>query len=68
MFNSSLEAIFAVKKYAEALKLVIERKGIQTNFKHNLVEVKPKEKQAVFEKTDTKELVTFEVCLHYLHH
>jgi sulfide:quinone oxidoreductase len=46
-----------VKKYAEALDKVVARKGIDTRYKHNLVEIRPGEKEAVFENLDTKELV-----------
>jgi len=52
-FNSSLGVIFGVKKYADALwKYVVNERDINVNFKHNLVEVKPESKEAVFELLD----------------
>ncbi|TGU56047.1 pyridine nucleotide-disulfide oxidoreductase, partial [Mesorhizobium sp. M00.F.Ca.ET.186.01.1.1] len=51
---SGAAAIFGVKKYAEALQKVIERKQIETIFKHNLVEIVADKKQAIFENLDTK--------------
>ena len=53
-FVSGAAAIFGVKKYAEALQKVIERKQIETIFKHNLVEIVAEKKQAIFENLDTK--------------
>ena len=49
MYNSALGVIFAVKKYAEQLLRVVDRKGIKLNFKRNLVEVDDVNKQAIFE-------------------
>lgn len=49
MYNSALGVIFAVKKYAEQLLKVVDRKGIKLNFKRNLVEVDAVNKQAIFE-------------------
>jgi len=48
-FYSGGSIIFGVKKYADTLNKVIARYGIRTHFLHNLVEVKPDSKQAVFE-------------------
>lgn len=39
-YASALPTIFAAPKYAEALLRVIERKGIETRFQHNLLEVR----------------------------
>ena len=52
MFNSSLGVIFGVKKYADALTKVIQERNIQLNFRHELVEVKPETKEAVFSLLD----------------
>lgn len=57
MFVSGGASIFAVKKYADALNQVIARKGIETHYKHNLVEIKGDQKIAVFENLDTKQHV-----------
>jgi len=48
-FYTSGSIIFGVKKYADTLNKVIARYGIQPHFLHNLVEVKPESKQAVFD-------------------
>ena len=48
-FYSGGSVIFGVKKYADTLNKVIARYGIQPHFLHNLVEVKPESKQAVFD-------------------
>ncbi|SIT05816.1 NAD(P)/FAD-dependent oxidoreductase [Alicyclobacillus vulcanalis] len=53
-------SIFSVKKYADALMKVVERKGIQPHFKHRLVEVKPDDRIAVFENLDTRQTMELE--------
>jgi len=61
LFASAGARIFAVEKYARELERVVARKGIETRFRHNLVEIRPDAKQAVFEHLDTGE----EVVLNY---
>lgn len=56
-FVSGGASIFGVKKYADALQKVIDRKQIETRFKHNLIEIICEKKQAVFENLDTREQV-----------
>lgn len=60
-FASASPAIFAVPKYTPALQRIIERKGIGTKFQHNLIEVRPASREAVFLRLDQKD----EVVLHY---
>lgn len=63
-FYSGGGIIFGVPKYAATLNKVIERYGIKTHFKHNLVEIKADEKVAVFDVyEDTK--VVGQVSDHY---
>jgi sulfide:quinone oxidoreductase len=57
LFASAAPTIFAVKKYADALDKIIARKGIETRYKHNLIEIRQQTKEAVFENLETKELV-----------
>ncbi len=57
VFASAASSIFAVEKYARTLRAVLERKGIETFFRHNLVEVFPRSRQAVFQHLDTGEHV-----------
>lgn len=61
MFASAQSCIFAVKKYADALNQVIARKSIDTLYQHNLIEVRPQSKEAVFQHLDTNR----EVVLSY---
>lgn len=60
-FCSAAGNIFSVKKYADGLDRVIERKGIKTRYKHNLIALRPEVKEAVFKNLDTNE----EVVMHY---
>ncbi len=57
IFASGTGSIFAVAKYANALNKVVARKGIETRFKHNLIEIRPQAKEAVFQHLDTGEHV-----------
>ena len=60
-FNSALGFIFGVEKYAKALQEVIKRKEIIVNYRHNLIEVIPTERVAIFQNLDTQETVSFQV-------
>lgn len=55
MFTLAGPRIFAVEKYRVALEKVVERKGIDVRFRHNLVEVRPNSKEAIYRHMDTEE-------------
>jgi sulfide:quinone oxidoreductase len=57
IFASAAPSIYGVEKYAKTLRKVVERKGIETHFRHNLIELRPQSKEAVFEQLDTGETV-----------
>ncbi len=57
IFASAATSIYGVEKYAKTLRKVVERKGIDTRFRHNLVAIRPEAKEAVFEQLDTGETV-----------
>ncbi len=61
MYNSALGVIFGVKKYADELLKVVDRKGIQVNFKRNLIEVDAVNRQATFEVLEENRTETFPV-------
>lgn len=46
------ESIFGVPEFARALSKVVERYSIDTRFGHELVEVRPAEREAVFKTSD----------------
>ena len=48
LFFSGDAVIFKAKKYADALTRVIESRGMQTRFQHNLAELRPASREAVF--------------------
>lgn len=50
IFNTALPTIFSAPKYAAALRAVAQSKNISVNYGHNLVEVRPQSKEAIFEK------------------
>jgi sulfide:quinone oxidoreductase len=52
IYASATPAIFGVKHYREALEPIVARKGIETYFRHDLVAVRPRAKEAVFRQLD----------------
>lgn len=58
VFASAQPRIFQVDKYATALEKGIQRRGIETHFKHDLIEVRPEEHEAVFQILETDQTVT----------
>jgi len=63
-----LGVIFGVKKYADALNQLIQERDIRTNFHHELIEVKPDTKEAIFRLLDQPKGATksFKVYIHSL--
>lgn len=59
IYNTSLGVIFGAPKYANSLNKVIKEKNITVNYYHNLTEVIPDKKEAVFEDLQTKEKKRF---------
>jgi sulfide:quinone oxidoreductase len=58
IFVSAQSALFAVEKYRRTLEKVVARKGIDVRFQHNLVELRPAQKEAVFEHVATHERIS----------
>ncbi|UYV67120.1 SQRDL [Cordylochernes scorpioides] len=58
VFNTALGVIFSAPKYAATLTSVAAKKSITVNYKHNLVEVNPGRREAVFQHMDSKETIT----------
>ena len=67
MYNTALGVIFGVKKYADRLLKVVARKGIQLNFKRNMIEVNAEKKEAVFEVLEEGRTETYNVCVCVMH-
>lgn len=57
VYGSAAPSIYAVPKYAPALARVVERRGIEAKYRHNLVAIRPESKEAVFEQLDGGEHV-----------
>lgn len=55
MFVSANPSIFSVKKYATTLTKVLERKRIETLFRHDLIELDGEAKVATFQNLDAPE-------------
>ena len=65
IFASACPSIFGVERYATTLEKVVARKGIETLFRHDLVEVRAASKEAVFRKLDGGDGGSSEVVLPY---
>lgn len=63
VFAAPAKAIFSVEKYRRTLEQVVARRGIETRFRRNLVELRPEAREAVFENLDThdRETVAFDM-------
>lgn len=57
IFASAGAHIFAVDKYRPTLEKVVDRKQIDCRFRHELIEIRPDSKQAVFKQLDSGETV-----------
>lgn len=42
---------------------IVQKRNINVNFRHNLIEVRPEKREAVFEHLDTKETKTFDYSM-----
>lgn len=60
-FVSGTAGIFPVKEYAKTLNEVIKRKGIKTLYRHDLIEIRPESREAIFKGLDDGN----EVVMHY---
>lgn len=58
IFAAAGPSIFAVDRYRKTLEAVIARKQINCRFRHELIEIRPSAKEAVFKNLDTGETVT----------
>jgi sulfide:quinone oxidoreductase len=63
VYASATPAIFGVAKYRKALEKVIADRGMQTCFRHNLIEVRGDSREAIFTQLDTKEEVVMKFDL-----
>lgn len=57
IFASALPSIFAIEPYRSTLEKVVTRKEIDCRFRHELIEIRPEAKEAVFRNLDSEELV-----------
>lgn len=58
IYASALPNIFAVEPYRATLENVVARKDIECRFRHELMEIRPQSKEAIFKNLDTHEQTT----------
>lgn len=63
IYAAGTPGIFAVKEYAESLDKVMARKGIETHYQHELVELRADAREAVFIDRGNDEQVVIEYDL-----
>ena len=63
VFGLATGSIFAVPKYAKTLNQIISDRKIDVRFQRNLVEVRPKTREAVFQnlKTNEEEVIPYDM-------
>ena len=67
-FYAGGNILFGVEKYAKTLQKVVDRYRIQTHFKHNLSEVRPDDRIAIFDRyEDGKVVEQLEVAYDMIH-
>ncbi|XP_067139597.1 sulfide:quinone oxidoreductase, mitochondrial [Centruroides vittatus] len=54
-FCTALDKMFSAPKYCAILEEIAKDRNINVHFHHNLIEIKPQSKEAVFEKLNSKE-------------
>ena len=57
IYGCATPGIFGVPKYKVALEKIVEERGIDARFQHNLVAIRAGKKEAVFKNGDGKEVV-----------
>ncbi|MFN3267178.1 MAG: FAD/NAD(P)-binding oxidoreductase [Deinococcales bacterium] len=68
MFTTAGGVIFAVPEFAAALNKVVARKQIELHFKHDLQELRPASREAIFKVTDASGAVSEKVINYALIH
>ncbi len=63
LFMSGQPTIFTSPYYARALEKIVQERNIETRFKHDLREIRPDKKEAVFQRLDTNEQVVLPYTL-----
>ncbi len=58
IFATASPSIFAIEKYRSTLEAVVKRRNIECFFQHELVEIFPSEKKAVFKNLKTADVLT----------
>lgn len=59
-YNTSLGKIFGVDHYGQVLQRLADERGIKVNFQHELIEIKPNDRQAIFRNNANQETKTFD--------
>lgn len=49
IFASANDKIFPIPKYAPVLEDLVQRRGIETRFRHELIEIRPQSREAIFQ-------------------
>lgn len=58
IYASASPSIFGIEPYRATLERVVARKQIDCRFRHELIEIRPQSKEAVFKNLDTQQQLT----------
>jgi len=67
IFGAATATIFGVPEFRAVLETVVARYGIDTRFGHNLVEVVPERKEAIFQKVGDPQAARVTIAYDILH-
>ena len=58
LYASAGEKLFGIPKYAPVLEAIVKQRGIETRFRHDLIEIRAQSREAIFKRLDEGTLVT----------
>lgn len=67
IYGSAPASIYGVKEYATVLERVIERYGIDARYRHELIEIRPQAREAIFRAKDGDEERRVSISYDLLH-
>lgn len=67
VYGSATPSIYGAKEYAATLNKVVARYGIDTRFRHELIEIHPARKEAIFRKANEPESPTVTIPYDMMH-
>lgn len=61
LYTSAVDSMFGVPKYRQVLDHIVAERDIEPRFKHNLVEIRPASREAVFQVDGAETVISYEM-------